>query len=130
LSNGDLVGIAIGGIIVFTIALSIWRWCKAKVRKSLSGWDRSNPAGPSVIPAHIPTNIPIYEPAPTRAYGYNAYDPVLERHTAGGTMSPPPMTPSPAYSAVEQHEMSEGRSLYDPIEVHGVGTTRGRVEMA
>jgi hypothetical protein len=40
-----------------------------------------------------------------------------------------PMSPSPAYSAVNQHELAEGRGIYDPVEVHGVGTTRGRVEM-
>jgi hypothetical protein len=40
------------------------------------------------------------------------------------------MTPSPAYSAVDQHEMPEGRGMYDPIEVHGLGAVRGRVELA
>jgi hypothetical protein len=83
-----------------------------------------------MMPAYVPTNIQIYEPAPTRPYGEDVYDPVLERRTAVSPMSPSPMTPSPAYSAVDQHEMSEGRGIYDPIEVHGVGASRGRVELA
>lgn len=94
------------------------------------------------MPAYIPTNVQIYEPAPTRPYGEDVYDPILERHTAVSPMSPRPrtpsprtpspaypMTPSPAYSAVNQNEM-EGGGINDPVEVHGVGTTRGRVEMA
>lgn len=130
LSNGAVIGIVVGGIIVLSMTIFIWKRCKARIRNSLDKWDRSNAAGPSVLPAYIPTNIPIYEPAPTRAHGYSVYDPVLERHTAVGTITPPPLTPSPAYSAVEQHNMSEERGLIDPVEVHGVGSTRGRVEMA
>jgi hypothetical protein len=76
-----------------------------------------------MMPAYIPTNIPIYEPAPTRPYGHGVYDPVRERHTAVSPLSPIPMTPSPAYSAIDQHEMPEGRGAYDPIVVHGMGTT-------
>lgn len=138
----ELVGLVIGGIVALTIGLIIWRWLKAKVKKSLDDRDRSHSAGPSMMPAYIPTNVPIYEPAPMRSYQHAAYDPVLERRSAVSPMSPPPpmspqpprsppppVTPSPAYSAVEQHEMSEGRGIYDPIEVHGVGSTRGRVEM-
>ena len=142
LTTAEFVGIIVGGLIVLTIAMSIWRYCKAKVRKSINNIDRSNRAGPSMLPAYIPTNIPIYEPAPTRTYREDIYDPVLERHAAVSPMSPRPMTPrpitpslaypvspSPAYSAVDQHELAEGRGIYDPIEVHGVGTTRGRAEM-
>jgi hypothetical protein len=132
LTNAEFAVIIVAGLVVFGIAISIWRCCKAKARNVIDNRDRSHRAGPSMMPAYIPTNVQIYEPAPTRPYGHDAYDPVLERHTAISPMSPRlrspspayPMTPSPAYSAVDQQEMP------DPIEVHGVGSTAGRVEMA
>jgi hypothetical protein len=123
--------------------MSVFRWCK-KRGPSHVAYTRNRSASPSVMPAYIPGPV-MYAPTPAAPYMHDVYDPILERGTAVSPMSPGPrrtpsprplspnpllpMSPSPAYTERDEHELTEGRGLYDPIEVHGVGGMRGRAEL-
>jgi hypothetical protein len=141
-STGAYIGLGIAAIFVLAVIMSAWRWC---TRRGASNFYRRNQrAGPSVMPAYMPGRV-MYAPTPAPPYMHDVYDPIPERHNAVSPMTPSPrpppsprplspgpplpMSPSPAYSERDEHELSDQRGMSDPIEVHGIGSTRGMVEL-
>lgn len=134
------IALVIAVIVVLVVMCSCWKCCT----KRSSDWiyNRSHRAGPSMMPAYIAPGTVRYTPTPAAPYMNDVYDPVLERHIAVSPNSPSPrptpsprplsqdlplpMSPSPAYTECDEHQLSEGRGMYDPIGVHGIGSMRGR----
>lgn len=95
-----------------------------------------NRPGRSMRPSYVAApDAMLYDPKPELASHQPLYDPVTERPYAGSPLgalshTPPPVealaSPNPKYRAVEAVEL--GRSG-ERLEIHGDGSTRGRVEM-